>query len=95
MSKSKKPRKKKKIKQLPKEMIPEVEKDLVEVFSLIDEIGKVDFWNDTSEIFADKLIKKAQKVETKIKTKYKGHFDENELNKRTPKDFLDNLDTEE
>ena len=99
MSKSKKHRKKKKVKQLSKKMIPEVEKDLAEVFGLIDEISKVDFWSDDSDKFADKLIKKAQKVETKIKTKYKGHFDEDEIKSKVPKDLLDaaadNLDIEE
>lgn len=99
MSKSKKHRKHKKkkkvIKEFSKEMIPEVEKDLSEVFKLIDEISKVDFWDDSGDKFADELIKKAQKVESKIKVKYKGHFNEEEIKSKIPKEYTDNLDTEE
>jgi hypothetical protein len=99
MSKSKKhrkPKKKKKvIKELSKGMIPEVEKDLKDVFKLIDEISKVDFWNDSGDKFADELIEKARKVESKIKTKYKDHFDEEEIKSKIPKEYLDNVDPQE
>ena len=67
MPKSKKPRKKKQIKPISKKMIPEIEKDLESVLGLIGELSKVDFWNDNSESFADKLVKKAKKVEDKRK----------------------------
>ena len=97
MSKSKKHRKPKKkqktIKQLPKEMIPEVEKDITKVLGLIDEIGKIDFWSDDSNKVADQIIEKAKKVESNIKSKYKNHLDEDELKSRIPKDYLDHLDT--
>ena len=53
MSKSKKHRRykknKKKIKELPKKMIPEVEKDISTVLELIDDISKIDFWSDDSD----------------------------------------------
>tara|TARA_R100000908_G_C3672171_1_gene94571 strand:- start:81 stop:374 length:294 start_codon:yes stop_codon:yes gene_type:complete len=97
MSKSRKRKKnnKKKIKPISKEMIPQVEKDLEEVFSLIDEIGKVDFWAEDSDKFANNLIKKSQKLESKIKNKYKGHFDENEVKEKLPKEWKNHLDSEE
>ena len=95
MPKSKKPRKKRQVKPLSKEMIPEVEKDLASVFGLIEELSKVDFWNDNSESFADKLIKKAQKVESNIKEKYKDHYDEDDLKSKLPKGYEDYLDSEE
>ena len=75
-------------------MIPEVEKDITKVLGLINEISKIDFWAEDSDKFADDLIQKAKKVESNIKTKYKGHFDEDELKSRIPKDYLDHLDTE-
>jgi len=97
MSKSKKHRrpknKKKNPKQLPKEMIPEVEKDITKVLGLIDEISKIDFWSDDSDKVADQIIEKAKNVESDIKTKYKNHLDEDELNARIPKDYKDYLDT--
>ena len=98
MSKSKKHRrpkkKKKQVKPISKEMIPQVEKDLEEVFSLIDEIGKVDFWAEDSDKFAENLIKKSQTLESKIKSKYKGHFNEDELKEKLPKEWRNHLDSE-
>ena len=93
MPKSKKPRKKKQIKPISKKMIPEIEKDLESVLGLIGELSKVDFWNDNSESFADKLVKKAKKVEDNIKEKYKDHLDEDELNKNIPKEYRDYRDS--
>jgi len=99
MSKSKKPRKrknkKKPIKEITKKMIPGVEKDLEDVFALVDEIGKIDFWSDEGDKFADVLLEKAKNMETKIKTKYKGHFDEEEVMSKLPKEYGDHLDSEE
>ena len=74
-------------------MIPEVEKDLENIFSMIDEISKIDFWDNNSENHADKLIKKARKIENNIKQKYKGHFDEKEIESKTPEDLKDYLDS--
>ena len=97
MSKSKKHRRykknKKKIKELPKKMIPEVEKDISTVLELIYDISKIDFWSDDRDKIADQLMQKAKKVESKIKTKYKDHFDEKDLESKIPKEYRDYLDT--
>tara|TARA_B110000240_G_scaffold96982_1_gene109798 strand:+ start:376 stop:681 length:306 start_codon:yes stop_codon:yes gene_type:complete len=101
MSKSKKPRKSKKknpkksIKEITRDMIPGVEKDLEEVFALVDEIGTIDFWSDEGNKSADILLEKAKNIELKIKTKYEGHFDEDEVNSKIPKEYRDHLDSEE
>ena len=46
-------------------------------------------WSD------DKLIKKAQKVESNIKEKYKDHYDEDDLKSKLPKGYEDYLDSKE
>ena len=99
MSKSKKrrrPKNKKKtaVKEFKKEMIPEVEKDLESLFGLIDEMGKIDFFDENSDNFADNLLKKSKKLESQIKNKYKGHFDEDEIKRKIPKEYKDHLDSE-
>ncbi|MBT3546229.1 MAG: hypothetical protein HN487_00835 [Flavobacterium sp.] len=100
MSKSKKrrrPKNKKKpvVKEFKKEMIPEVEKDLESLFGIIDEMGKIDFFNKNSDKFADNLLKKSRKLESQIKNKYKGHFNEDEIRSKVPKEYRDHLDSEE
>ena len=48
---------------------------------------------DYSDKIADQLMQKAKKVESKIKTKYKDHFDEKDLDSKIPKEYRDYLDT--